>query len=391
MAYSKINNNLANTASNIQRNIVLKMTNLCENYNYHFINIPILESTDLYTKLIGKNTDIISKELYNFHDKDNNDVSLRPEGTSGIIKAYLQNKLYLNNKVFKFFYHGSMFRFENVDKDRFREFQQFGVELINSNDYIYDVEIISLAYNLIHSLGLSDIKVYINNLGSKKDKELYEKVLKKYFKSHLNELCVDCQNRYRDNPIRILDCKSDKRKDFVINAPNINNYINGNAKKRFNKVIDELKRLNINYEINNNLVRGLNYYTDTVFEIKLENINGKRITICGGGRYNSSIFVNDKHIPAIGFAIGIERLILLLEEKNLIKDNEKIMDYNIKFKDIKLLNHLRNSGFKSDYYSNEQSKYTLYKTKEKYILEDNINLTKNILSYDDLLKKITKN
>ena len=270
MCYLKKNGtyDLIGKDSLIWQNIVSKITKICTLYNYNFIKTPIFEDTNLFLDIIGKNTDVVSKELYTFYDKNNDDISLRPEGTTGVLRSYIENNLYKDGNIHKFYYYGYMFRHENVEKGRFREFQQFGVEVFNDNNYRSDVEIILLAVNIFKSLGIDDITVYINNLGSKDDKINYENVLREYFKNNLNDLCDDCKKRFYENPIRILDCKIDKRNEFILNAPKIDNYINNESKVRFNKILEYLDKLDVNYIVNKNLVRGLNYYTDTVFEIK---------------------------------------------------------------------------------------------------------------------------
>ncbi len=376
----------------IWQDIINKIINICKLYNFKYIRTPIFESTELYFNLIGKNTDIISKELYNFKDKFNNKIALRPEGTTGIIRSYLEHKLYKKEKISKLYYYGPMFRQENIEKCRYREFQQFGVELFNSNDYKRDVEVICLAIDILKTLGLNDIILHINNLGSKENINSFEKSLKSYFKKHLNDLCTDCQKRYKNNPIRILDCKIDKRKEFVLKSPKIEDFVDNESKKRFKKIIDILKDMKIEYIINKNLVRGLNYYTNTVFEIKTKIPElGYINTICGGGRYNSIIKDdNNKNIPAIGFAIGLERLINVLNEKNLIALKKDILDFNILFDDIKLISKIRNLGFVSEYNSTCKSKYIILKKNKKYLLTDNINNYKIILNKKELIDKLRK-
>ena len=392
MCYSKKNGtyDIFGFDSIVWNDIINKITKVCDIYNYKYIKTPIFESTELFHELIGKETDVVSKELYKFFDNNNDEISLRPEGTTGVVRSYLENKLYKNKNITKFYYYGSMFRQEKVEEGRFREFQQFGVEVFNSNSYMVDVEIISLAVNIFKELGLKDIVVYINNLGNKNEKVHFEKVIKEYFKPHLNNLCDDCKRRFKENPIRILDCKLDKRKDIVLKAPKIEDFINIESKERFEKIINSLNNLNIKYVVNKNLVRGLNYYTDTVFEIKT-NIDGygARNTICGGGRYNNSVITDEKdYIPAMGFAIGLERLIDILSLKNLLINNEQVIDFNLMFENMVLLNELRNLGYKSDYNSNDMAKYTIYEENNSYVLKDNINNKQINLDNDTLLKKI---
>lgn len=371
--------------------VINKIIKNCTIYNFKYIRTPIFEDTSLYHELIGTNTDVVSKELYNFIDKNNDDISLRPEGTTGVIRSYLENELYKNNNVEKFYYYGSMFRHEKIENGRYREFQQFGVEMFNNNSIYSSVEIISLAVGILKNLGLKEIKVHINNLGSYENRTKYEIALKKYFKPYINELCDDCKRRFKKNPIRILDCKIDKRSDIVLNAPKIENYINEKSKYNFDKILKMLDTLNINYVVNKNLVRGLNYYTDIVFEIKtnIEEL-GCANTICGGGCYNNIVKTDDgKKINAIGFAIGLERLIDILYRKNLLKDIERIIDYNILFDDFSLCLKLRNMGFISEINYNGKSKYTIESFNYKYLIKNNKNeIVIDNLSYDELIEKL---
>lgn len=371
--------------------VINKIIKNCTNYNFKYIRTPIFEDTSLYHELIGTNTDVVSKELYNFVDKNNDDISLRPEGTTGVIRSYIENELYKNNNVEKFYYYGSMFRHEKIENGRYREFQQFGVEMFNNNSIYSSVEIISLAVGIFKNLGLDDIKVYINNLGSYENRNKYEIALKKYFKPYINELCDDCKRRFKKNPIRILDCKVDKRSDIVLNAPKIENYIDKESQCNFEKILKMLDNLNIDYVVNKNLVRGLNYYTDIVFEIKT-NIEGlgSANTICGGGCYNNIVKTDDgKKINAIGFAIGLERLIDILYRNNLLKDIERIIDYNILFDDINLCLKLRNKGFIAECNYDGESKYVVLKEEKYYVIKDNNdNILYDNLSYDNLLQKL---
>ena len=370
--------------------VINKISKICKNYNFKYIRTPIFEDTDLYHNLIGKNTDVVSKELYNFIDRNNDNISLRPEGTTGVIRSYLENELYKNGKIEKFYYYGSMFRHEKIEKGRYREFQQFGVEMFNNNSIYSSVEIISLALKIFNNLGL-DVNLYINNLGSYEDRNRYETELKKYFKPHLDNLCNDCKRRYKENPIRILDCKVDKRTDIVLNAPKIDKYINKKSKEDFDKVLNMFDELDIKYIVNKNLVRGLNYYTDIVFEIKT-NIDGlgSANTICGGGCYNNIVRTeNNEPIKSIGFAIGLERLIDILYKKKLLKNIDRVIDYNILFDDIKLCLKLRNLGYISEINYNDISKYLIEENNDSYTIKDyDGQILVDNLNYDELIKKL---
>lgn len=370
--------------------VINKISKVCKNYNFKYIRTPIFEDTDLYHNLIGKNTDVVSKELYNFIDRNNDNISLRPEGTTGVIRSYLENELYKKNTVEKFYYYGSMFRHEKIENGRYREFQQFGVEMFNNNSIYSSVEIISLALKIFNNFGL-DVNLYINNLGSYEDRNRYETELKKYFKPHLDNLCDDCKRRYKENPIRILDCKVDKRTDIVLNAPKIDKYINKESKEDFDKVLNMFDQLGIKYVVNRNLVRGLNYYTDTVFEIKTDIDGlGSANTICGGGCYNNIVRTeNNEAIKSIGFAIGLERLIDILYKKKLLKNIDRVIDYNILFDDVKLCLKLRNMGYISEINYNDISKYVIEKNNDFYFIKDyDGQILFDNLNYDELIKKL---
>lgn len=371
--------------------VINKISKVCKNYNFKYIRTPIFEDTDLYHNLIGKNTDVVSKELYNFIDRNNDNISLRPEGTTGVIRSYLENELYKKNTVEKFYYYGSMFRHEKIENGRYREFQQFGVEMFNNNSIYSSVEIISLALKIFNNFGL-DVNLYINNLGSYEDRNRYETELKKYFKPHLDNLCDDCKRRYKENPIRILDCKVDKRTDIVLNAPKIDKYINKESKEDFDKVLNMFDQLGIKYVVNRNLVRGLNYYTDTVFEIKTDIDGlGSANTICGGGCYNNIVRTeNNEAIKSIGFAIGLERLIDILYKKKLLKNIDRVIDYNILFDDVKLCLKLRNMGYISEINYNDISKYVIEKNNGFYVIKDyDGRILFDNLNYDELIKKVS--
>lgn len=393
MCYSKKNGtyDLYGSHGTAWQYVVNKIAKTCKLYNFKYIRTPIFEDTNLYHNMIGKNTDVVSKELYNFVDRNNDNISLRPEGTTGVIRSYLENELYKSNNITKFYYYGSMFRHEKIENGRYREFQQFGVEMFNNNSIYSSVEIISLAFSIFKNLGLNDVTLYINDLGSYQNKHDYELDLKKYFKPHIDVLCDDCKRRFKKNPIRILDCKIDKRRDIVLNVPKIENYIGEESKRNFKNVLDMLNDLNIKYVVNKNLVRGLNYYTDIVFEIKT-NIDGlgSANTICGGGCYNN-IVRTEKNVPikSIGFAIGLERLIDILYQKGLLKNIERIIDYNIMFDDLKLCLKLRNKGFISECNYDGEAKYIILKENNYYVIKDNNSvILYDNLSYDNLLEKV---
>lgn len=328
---------------------------LCEKYNYTFIKTPTFEASELFHRGVGETSDIVTKETYDFVDRGNRNITLKPEGTASVVRCFIENKMdNLPEQPTKFYYITPVFRYERPQSGRFREHTQFGIEVFGSNSTLIDAEVISIAYNFYSLLGLKNLKVKINTLGDIESRIKYKEALIKYFTPHKDILCEDCQKRLIKNPLRILDCKIDCDKEIMKNAPKISNYLNEDSKNRFKEVLDILTYLEIDYEIDNNLVRGLDYYDHTVFEIQanLEGF-GKMTTLCGGGRYNNLVkTLGGNDIPAMGFGIGIERLLLILDKLELnIIDNNRLDLYIINLatdKKIPLLlaSDLRMSGFK---------------------------------------------
>ena len=331
---------------------------LMEKYNYEYMRTPMFESSELFHRGVGETTDIVSKETYDFKDRGDRNMTLRPEGTAGIVRSYIENKMYGNpNQPVKAWYYGPMFRYERPQAGRYRELNQFGVEVFGSNDPLMDAEVISIPVNLYKILGLKGIKVNINTLGDIESRLKYREALLEYFKPHLNELCEDCRNRYETNPLRILDCKVDHELDIMKNAPKISDYLNETSINHFNKVKEYLESMEIDYEVNENLVRGLDYYTHTVFEIEAQVEGfGSQNVLCGGGRYDGLVnTLGGPATPGVGFATGIERLLTALEYENkLPSDNDSVdtyiipMDEESKKLGIKITNILRMNGFSSE-------------------------------------------
>ena len=287
-----------------------------EKYNYNYIRTPLFEASELFHRGIGESTDIVTKETYDFVDRGGREITLRPEGTAGVVRSYIENKMYGDpNQPVKVYYNGTMYRYERPQSGRDRELTQFGMEVLGSDDPLSDAEVISLAVNIYKILGLKDIKVNINSLGDKESRGTYRKALIDYFKPHMDELCEDCNERIDKNPLRILDCKVDADKDIMKNAPKTIDYLNEESKERFEKVKEYLDILKVSYEVNPNIVRGLDYYNHTVFEIeaKVEGFGSNNV-LGGGGRYNGLVKELDgPETPCIGFACGIGRLVKALE------------------------------------------------------------------------------
>ncbi len=312
-------------------------------YNYKYIRTPLFESTELFKRGVGDTTDIVQKETYDFTDRGGRSFTLRPEGTAGVVRNFIEDKLYGNqSSVVKEFYIGTMYRYERPGLGRNREFTQFGVECLGSDDEMMDAEVISFSYNILKELGL-DVTVKINNLGSVEDRENYKNALVEYLTPHINDLCEDCQNRIKTNPLRILDCKVDDQSEILKNAPSILEYHSKESNDRFNKILTYLDYLDIDYEVDNTLVRGLDYYDYMVYELKLND----SLALGGGGRYNHLVKnLGGPEVPAVGFACGIERIINEMNDESFnnidvyvmcVNDEEKIKA-NIITQDLRLNN-----------------------------------------------------
>ena len=284
-------------------------------YNYEFIKLPTFESTELFYRGVGDTTDIVNKETYDFLDKSNRKMTLRPEMTAGTARCLIEDKLYAEG-VKKFYYLGSCFRYERPQSGRLREFTQFGIECFNVSNPKVDAEVISLAYRYLSGLGLTNLVVKLNSLGNKESRKEYNEVIKEYLSKDYDNLCDTCKERLSKNPLRILDCKYDGEREYIKNAPKTLDYLNEESKSYFEEVKSSLESLGIPFIEDSTLVRGLDYYSHTVFEI-ISDIPelGKANTLCGGGRYDGLIeLLGGPSTPGIGFAMGIERIIILLKE-----------------------------------------------------------------------------
>ena len=289
---------------------------MMEKYDYNYIRTPIFEATELFHRGVGDTTDIVTKECYDFEDKGGRKITLRPEGTAGVVRSYIENKMYGDvNQPVKVYYNGTMYRYERPQSGRDRELTQFGMEILGSDDPLSDAEIISAAVNIYRLLGLKEIKVNLNSLGDNESRRQYRDALIEYFEPHIKDFCEDCQNRFRKNPLRILDCKVDAENKILKKAPKTLDYLNEESRDRFEKVQEFLDIMQIQYEINPNIVRGLDYYNHTVFEIeaKVDGFGSNNV-IGAGGRYNGLVHQLDgPETPCVGFASGIGRIVRALE------------------------------------------------------------------------------
>ncbi len=286
-------------------------------YNYAEIRTPIFEHYEVISRSVGDTTDIVTKEMYDFYDKGERHITLRPEGTAPVVRSYVENKLFAPEvqKPAKFYYMGPMFRYERPQAGRLRQFHQIGVECFGSNNPATDVETIAMAYHFFEELGIKDIRLHLNSLGNPESRAAYRQALIDYLTPLKEQLSKDSQRRLEENPLRVLDSKEKEDKVAVENAPSILDYLDEESTVHFEAVRSMLDNLGITYTIDTNMVRGLDYYNHTIFEFMTE-VGGNDLTICAGGRYDGLVtYFGGPETPAFGFGMGIERLILVLESK----------------------------------------------------------------------------
>ena len=303
-----------------------KIKELCLAFGYKEIRTPMFESTELFERGVGDTTDVVQKEMYTFTDKGGRSVTLRPEGTASIVRSFVESSLYAQPQPTKMYYLYPCFRYEKPQAGRLRQFHQFCVEVMGADTASIDAEVISLAMQVFKSLDVTGIELNINSIGCPKCRKAYNEALKAYFEPHLNELCETCRQRYEKNPLRILDCKSKECKVIYNDAPVLLDHICDECAEHFEKLKTYLTNMEIPFAVDPTIVRGLDYYTKTVFEIISKN-KGSEGTICGGGRYNGLVSeIGGPEMTGVGFAMGLERLLLVLESLNLIPENEERPD-----------------------------------------------------------------
>lgn len=301
---------------------------VAKTYNIGEIVTPIFENTDVFVKNVGEESDVVNKEMYTFKDKSDRSITLRPEGTAAVARSFIENKMYATSlPLTKLYYFGPMFRYEQPQAGRYREFRQFGVEVYGDGTPLLDSEIILSAYEVIKKLGIKNIKLKINSIGNFESRKHYSAALKQYFAQYKEYMCDDCKRRIETNPMRVLDCKADAKTcvdgiNIIKNAPKICDYLTEEAENYFNEVIDTLSKFDVPYVIDRNLVRGLDYYTDTVFEFIIESddeLNG--LALAAGGRYADMIkSMVGIDVSGMGYAIGVDRLIAVMENQGLFND-----------------------------------------------------------------------
>ena len=328
-----------------------KFREIAKFYGMREIRTPMFEHTDLFLRGVGDTTDIVQKEMYTFNDKGNRSITLKPEGTAPVVRAFIENRLFNEAQPTKLYYAIPCFRYENVQKGRLRQFHQFGTEVFGSKEPSMDAEVIAFAMEFLKSLGLKSLSLNINNLGCPNCRPKYNEALKKFLEENYDDLCGLCQSRFDKNPMRILDCKNKNCGEITKNAPIILDYMCEECDSHFTEVKKYLDALNIPYTVDPGIVRGLDYYTKTIFEILNDDF-----TVCGGGRYDRLIEqLGGPEMPAVGFGLGIERLLLTLQNEGIEIPNEGLYDLYIgargedgKLASFKLANALRTRGIKTE-------------------------------------------
>lgn len=385
-------------------------------YGYFEIRTPIFEHSSVFHRKTEL-SDMVTKETYNFKDKGDRDLTLRPEGTAGVIRAYVENKLYANQGLTKLYYLGPNFRYERPQKGRFRQFYQFGIEAIGVKSSSLDAEVIALSYKLIRSLGLKQVKIKVNSLGDIASRNTYKEKLSTYFEPYKEDLCEDCQRRIKENPIRILDCKIDRDKPFIQKAATPYDFLSVEAKQYFDEVLSYLDSMGIDYAVDKKLVRGLDYYGHTVFEVEA-NIKGfgAQNVLGGGGHYEHLVSeLGGPDLDGVGIAFGMERLMMALDSENIELYDEVNPDFfiitfdkTIHQKALGLLTKLRDYGFKGDIDHeaksfkgqlklavNSKAKYFIIIGEEEveqglFTVKDSITQTQEKVTLEALLKKLGK-
>ena len=339
---------LYGSAKRKAKKVVATAENVVEKYGFEEIETPIFEFTEVFARNLGDTSDIVTKEMYCFEDRGGESLTLRPEGTAGVVRAFISNGMQQNLPV-KFYYHGQMFRYERPQKGRQRQFTQFGVELLGADVPQADVEVISMAYEFLEKLGLSgQVTVEINSLGDSESRNAYREKLVAYLKEHFDELSEDSKNRLERNPLRVLDSKEECDKAVVENAPLYADSLNEASKTFFAKVLEGLDRLGIKYRVNNRLVRGLDYYSHTVFELVTDKL-GAQGTVLAGGRYDGLVEqMGGGAVSGIGWACGVERLSMLLDNEPEIERPIAVIPVGEDTNDtaLEIAHQLRYAGYK---------------------------------------------
>ena len=365
-------------------------------YRYTEMRTPLFESFDLFSRSVGDTSDIVSKEMYDFEDKGGRRIALKPEGTAPIVRSYVENKLFGPEypKPLKVYYLSPMFRYERPQGGRSRQFHQLGIEVLGSNNPAVDVEGMALAWDLLNEIGIKDVRLVINSLGKKEERATYRQALISYLEPFFEELSSDSQKRLHQNPLRVLDSKDKRDKELVKDAPSILDFLSEESKTHFETVQSMLTALNIPFEINANMVRGLDYYQDTIFEIMTTSkVFGAETTICGGGRYNGLVEeIGGPADPGFGFGLGLERLILMIKQQEIeIPETDELDIYVVglgeetNLETLKIVQAARQAGYSADRDYMDRKVKAQFKSASKYGAKVVITV-----GADELEKKIAK-
>ena len=351
------------------------MSQIASFFAFKQVRPPVLEHSELFVRGVGESSDVVRKEMYTFDDKGGRSLTLRPEFTAGIMRLIVQNKLLpISELPLKFYYCGPVFRYERPQLGRYRQFNQFGVESVGHASPYADVEVISLAYTILQSLGLQNVTIKINTLGDEASRDAYRTALKDFFKDKVENMCEDCRMRYQINPLRILDCKVPSDQEIVKDAPKMSNYISEASQKRFSQVLESLEAMGIPYEVDDTLVRGLDYYSETVFEFHYVSNKGNDYGAIGaGGHYDKLVHeIGGPDAPGVGFSFGVERLVSVLTDDGLLETSEGSLDAYVMPLGIEsqknalmVANDLRMLGYKVDMCYDDVKIGNMFKRAEK--------------------------
>lgn len=365
-----------------------KFKEMCALFGYEEMRTPVFEHTELFKRSVGDTTDIVQKEMYSFQDKGQREITLKPEGTAGAVRAFIENKLYADTQPTKLFYITPCFRYERPQAGRQRQFHQFGIEALGSDSPSIDAEVIALAVQFFNEVGLKELAVSINSVGCPTCRAEYNAKLKEYLDSKVDVLCETCLERKDKNPMRVIDCKNPNCQENLKDVPLMADFLCGDCKNHFEKLQQYLKEMDINFVVDKTIVRGLDYYKKTAFEI-ISNDIGSQSTVCGGGRYDGLVeqLGGPKGVSGIGFALGAERLLLTLENNNIEIENPKATDIFIvtigeeaNTKSFKLLNELRTNHISADKDHLDRS------VKAQFKYSDKINAKFTVVIGDDELE-----
>ena len=347
-----------------------------QSYSFEEFRIPVIEKSELFTRSVGESSDIVRKEMYQFLDKGNRSITLRPEFTAGIVRSMVNAKLFANQDFpVKAYYCGPVFRYERPQQGRYRQFNQFGVELVGSNSYLRDVEAITFGYHALELLGFRNVTMKINTLGDEESRNNYRKALVEYFSNYIEEMCSDCKDRLNINPLRILDCKVENDRKIIENAPKIEDFLSETSKIRFFNICNTLDLLGIKYEVDTSLVRGLDYYSETVFEYHFVSSKGNNYGAIGAGGHYSKLVqeIGGPSLPGVGLSFGIERLYSILKDDEKLPMKDRLNVYIMPItKDPSQLNEifalsdfLRLNGFTTEINVEGNSMSSMFKKAEK--------------------------